>query len=195
MARQRRRQRAGHTHRGHRDAWQVAGVRAPPAESSSPATHFDARRRCRTLALDQEAGGCLATRHRSACYRRIAPHRRPGRYTDANQAPRQLSARCALLGRRRLRELVVQSDFMESGGLLAMNRLLDSGQSVHGGVRRQRPERLRRAFVTMCRLACAFPTTSRSSASTTCPARPAATAADDHRAQPICTRSARRMRS
>ena len=27
------------------------------------------------------------------------------------------------------RELVVQSDFMESGGLLAMNRLLDSGQS------------------------------------------------------------------
>lgn len=84
----------------------------------------------RALALDQEAGGYLATRHLlSLGHRRIAHIAGPADHTDATERRAGYERALREAGLPLARELVVQSDFMESGGLLAMNRLLDSGQS------------------------------------------------------------------
>lgn len=84
----------------------------------------------RSCQLDQEMGGYLATRHLiNLGHRRIAHITGPQDHDDAQQR---------LAGyRRALQEaglaadpaLVVQGDFMESGGLMAMSRLIDSGES------------------------------------------------------------------
>ena len=113
---------------GHLDDRQIAGfARHQPIVVTG--RRLDAPQ-VRALALDQEAGGYLATRHLlSLGHRRIAHIAGPGRPHRCNRAPRWLRAALREAGLRFARELVVQSDFMESGGLLAMNRLLDSGQS------------------------------------------------------------------
>ena len=84
----------------------------------------------RAQALDQEHGGYLATRHLiSLGHKRIAHIVGPLDHGDATER---------LAGYRRAHEeaglsvspeLLVQGDFLESGGLLAMNRLLDSGHT------------------------------------------------------------------
>lgn len=84
----------------------------------------------RALALDQEAGGYLATRHLlSLGHRRIAHIAGPADHTDATERRAGYERALREAGLPLVPELVVQSDFMESGGLLAMNRLFDSGQS------------------------------------------------------------------
>jgi LacI family transcriptional regulator len=80
--------------------------------------------------FDQELCGYMATRHLlSLGHRRIAHIAGPNDHSDATER---------LAGyHRALREagidvafsLAAQGDFLESGGLLAMNRLLDSGES------------------------------------------------------------------
>ena len=55
------------------------------------------------------------------------------------------------------RELVVQSDFMESGGLLAMNRLLDSGQASFTAVFAANDQSAFGARMAMYRRGGAFP--------------------------------------
>lgn len=83
----------------------------------------------RAFALDQEAGGHLATRHLiSLGHRRIAHIAGPGDHTDATERRAGYERALREAGLPVLPELVAQGDFLESGGLLAMNRLLDSGQ-------------------------------------------------------------------
>lgn len=84
----------------------------------------------RAFTLDQEAGGHLATRHLlNLGHRRIAHIAGPSDHTDATDRRAGYERALREAGIAAVPELVVQGDFMESGGLLAMNRLLDSGQT------------------------------------------------------------------
>lgn len=84
----------------------------------------------RAFTLDQEAGGHLATRHLlNLGHRRIAHIAGPSDHTDATDRRAGYERALREAGIAAAPELVVQGDFMESGGLLAMNRLLDSGQT------------------------------------------------------------------
>jgi len=84
----------------------------------------------RAFTLDQEAGGHLATRHLlNLGHRRIAHIAGPADHTDATDRRAGYQRALREAGIAAVPELVVQGDFMESGGLLAMNRLLDSGQT------------------------------------------------------------------
>lgn len=82
----------------------------------------------RSRQLDQQAGGYLATRHLIGLgHRRIAhiagPHDQP-------DAQARFAGYARALGEAGLAvnpDIVVQGDFLEASGLLAMNRLLDSG--------------------------------------------------------------------
>ena len=84
----------------------------------------------RSRQLDQEAGGYLATKHLIGLgHRRIAhiagPHDQP-------DAQARYAGYARALGEAGLAvnpDLIVQGDFLEASGLLAMNRLLDSGHS------------------------------------------------------------------
>jgi LacI family transcriptional regulator len=82
-----------------------------------------------STSVNQELGGYLATQHLIGLgHRRIAHIAGPEHNEDAQG--RQLGYRRALLeaGIDSLPELYVQGDFMENGGLLAMNQLLDQQQ-------------------------------------------------------------------
>ena len=84
----------------------------------------------RAFTLDQEAGGHLATRHLlNLGHRRIAHIAGPSDHTDATDRRAGYERALREAGIAAAPELVAQGDFMESGGLLAMNRLLDSGQT------------------------------------------------------------------
>ena len=83
----------------------------------------------RAFAFDQEGGGHLATRHLlSLGHRSIAHIAGPADHTDATDRRAGYERALREAGVPLRPELVVQGDFMESGGLLAMNRLLDSAQ-------------------------------------------------------------------
>lgn len=83
----------------------------------------------RAFAFDQEGGGYLATRHLlSLGHRSIAHIAGPADHTDATDRRAGYERALREAGVPLRPELVVQGDFMESGGLLAMNRLLDSAQ-------------------------------------------------------------------
>lgn len=83
----------------------------------------------RALTLDQEAGGHLATRHLlDLGHRRIAHIAGPPDHTDATDRRAGYERALREAGIAPAPELVVPGDFLENGGLLAMNRLLDSGQ-------------------------------------------------------------------
>jgi LacI family transcriptional regulator len=83
----------------------------------------------RSRLLDQEHGGYIATRHLlSLGHKRIAHIAGPRDHRDATErlagylrAHREANVEV-------VPQLTVQGDFLESGGLLAMNRLLDSGE-------------------------------------------------------------------
>lgn len=82
----------------------------------------------RAFALDQEAGGHLATRHLlSLGHRRIAHIAGPPDHTDATDRRAGHERALREAGLAPAPELTVQGDFLESGGLMAMNRLLDAG--------------------------------------------------------------------
>jgi LacI family transcriptional regulator len=84
----------------------------------------------RALTLDQEAGGHLATRHLlSLGHRRIAHIAGPSDHTDATDRRAGYERALREAGIAPAPELVVQGDFLENGGLMAMNRLLDSGET------------------------------------------------------------------
>lgn len=83
----------------------------------------------RSTSVDQELGGYLATQHLIGLgHRRIAHIKGPVGNRDAKG--RQLGYQRALqeAGITFLPELLVQGDFQEDGGLLAMNQLLDTQQ-------------------------------------------------------------------
>lgn len=83
----------------------------------------------RAFAFDQEGGGYLATRHLLTLgHRSIAHIAGPADHTDATDRRAGYERALREAGVPLRPELVVQGDFMESGGLLAMNRLLDSAQ-------------------------------------------------------------------
>ena len=84
----------------------------------------------RAFTLDQEAGGHLATCHLlSLGHRRIAHIAGPSDHTDATDRRAGYERALREAGIAPAPELVVHGDFLENGGLLAMNRLLDSGQT------------------------------------------------------------------
>ena len=79
----------------------------------------------RAFTLDQEAGGHLATCHLlSLGHRRIAHIAGPSDHTDATDRRAGYERALREAGIAPAPELVVQGDFLENGGLLAMNRLL-----------------------------------------------------------------------
>lgn len=83
----------------------------------------------RAFAFDQEGGGHLATRHLlSLGHRSIAHIAGVADHTDATERRAGYDRALREAGVPVRPELIVQGDLMESGGLLAMNRLLDSGQ-------------------------------------------------------------------
>lgn len=82
----------------------------------------------RSLTLDQEACGHLATRHLLGLgHRRIAHILGPANQPDAMRRHQGYLRALAEAGLQPDPNLVVQGDFLETGGLLAMNRLLDAG--------------------------------------------------------------------
>ncbi len=84
----------------------------------------------RSRTLDQELGGYLATRHLlSLGHKRIAHIAGAKDHPDAIERYAGYARAHEEAGLQVTPELVVQGDFLESGGLLAMNRLFDSGQS------------------------------------------------------------------
>lgn len=84
--------------------------------------------RCHTI--DHETGGYLATRHLIGLgHRRIAHIAGPLDHVDAIERHSGYVRAHQEAGLVIDPELVVQGDFMESGGLMAMNRLLDSGHA------------------------------------------------------------------
>lgn len=84
----------------------------------------------RTRSLDQESGGYLATRHLIGLgHRRIAHIAGPRDQSDATERYAGYLRAHHEAGLTPSPELVVQGDFLEPGGLLAMNRLLDAGHS------------------------------------------------------------------
>ncbi|MEO8155357.1 MAG: substrate-binding domain-containing protein [Rhizobacter sp.] len=79
--------------------------------------------------LDQEHGGYIATRHLLTLgHKRVAHIAGPPDHIDATQRLAGYMRAHAEAGLSVTPELIVQGDFLESGGLLAMNRLFDSGQ-------------------------------------------------------------------
>lgn len=84
----------------------------------------------RSIKLDQAAGGQMATRHLlSMGHRRIAFIAGPSDHSDAIErleGYRRAHTEAGLVPDPRLQ---VQGDFLEAGGLLAMNRLCDGGQT------------------------------------------------------------------
>ena len=82
----------------------------------------------RAHTLDQEHGGYLATRHLIGLgHKRIAHIAGPQDHSDATERLAGYQRAHREAGMSVTPELTVQGDFLESGGLLAMNRLLDSG--------------------------------------------------------------------
>lgn len=82
----------------------------------------------RAIKLDQSAGGYLATRHLIAKgHRRIAHIAGPRHHEDAIERHEGYLRAHHEAGVTPDPELIVQGDFLETGGLLAMNRLLDAG--------------------------------------------------------------------
>lgn len=82
----------------------------------------------RSRLLDQEHGGYIATRHLiSLGHKRIAHIAGPRDHVDATERLAGYRRAHAEAGIDVAPELIVQGDFLESGGLLSMNRLLDSG--------------------------------------------------------------------
>lgn len=83
----------------------------------------------RSRELDQEYGGYIATRHLiSLGHKRIAHIAGPKDHRDATERLAGYVRAHQEAGLEVAPELTVQGDFLESGGLMAMNRLLDSGQ-------------------------------------------------------------------
>jgi LacI family transcriptional regulator len=83
---------------------------------------------CHTI--DHETGGYLATRHLIGLgHRRIAHIAGPLDHVDAIERHSGYVRAHQEAGLVVDPDLVVQGDFMESGGLMAMNRLLDSGHA------------------------------------------------------------------
>lgn len=84
----------------------------------------------RSHTIDHETGGYLATRHLIGLgHRRIAHITGPLDHVDANERHQGYVRAHQEAGLVIDPELVVQGDFMETGGLMAMNRLLDSGHA------------------------------------------------------------------
>lgn len=82
----------------------------------------------RSRQLDQEHGGYIATRHLiSLGHKRIAHIAGPRDHFDATERLAGYRRAHEEAGIEVAPELIVQGDFLESGGLLSMNRLLDSG--------------------------------------------------------------------
>ncbi|MEW6706460.1 MAG: substrate-binding domain-containing protein [Pseudomonadota bacterium] len=82
----------------------------------------------RSVGLDQEAGGHLATRHLLGLgHRSIAHIAGPQDQPDAAARRQGYLRALAEAGVKPDPALLVPGDFLEAGGLLAMNRLLDSG--------------------------------------------------------------------
>ncbi len=80
-----------------------------------------------STSVDQELGGYLATRHLIGLgHRRIAHITGPADHQDAKSRLSGYQRALQEAGIDFLPELVAQGDFMENGGLLAMNQLLDS---------------------------------------------------------------------
>lgn len=78
--------------------------------------------------LDQTEAGYIATRHLlSLGHRRIAHIAGPRDHADAVDRLAGYHRACEEANMKPDPALVTQGDFLESGGLLAMNRLLDSG--------------------------------------------------------------------
>jgi LacI family transcriptional regulator len=84
----------------------------------------------RSHTIDHETGGYLATRHLIGLgHRRIAHIAGPLDHVDAIERHSGYVRAHQEAGLVIDPELVVQGDFMETGGLMAMNRLLDSGHA------------------------------------------------------------------
>lgn len=82
------------------------------------------------LRLDNEAGGYLATRHLLELgHREIAHIQGPAHSMDTVERVAGWRRALQEFGLRPDKHLLVQGNFSETGGLLAMNRLLDSGRS------------------------------------------------------------------
>lgn len=83
----------------------------------------------RARMLDQEAAGYMATRHLLGLgHRRIAHILGPASQPDSVSRHQGYLRALSESGLSPDPKLVVQGDFLETGGLLAMNRLLDAGQ-------------------------------------------------------------------
>ena len=83
----------------------------------------------RARKLDHEHGGYLATRHLIQLgHKRIAHIAGPKDHSDATERLAGYLRAHREAGLSVTPELTVQGDFLESGGLLAMNRLLDIGE-------------------------------------------------------------------
>lgn len=83
----------------------------------------------RSIKLDQSAGGYLATRHLLAMgHRRVAHIAGPRDHEDAIERHEGYLRAHQEAGITPEPQLLVQGDFLETGGLMAMNRLLDGGQ-------------------------------------------------------------------
>lgn len=83
----------------------------------------------RSRAIDQESGGYIATRHLIGLgHRRIAHIAGPKSHADATARHAGYLRALGEAGVQPDPRLIVQGDFLEGGGLLAMNNLLDGGQ-------------------------------------------------------------------
>jgi LacI family transcriptional regulator len=83
----------------------------------------------RSCMFDQELCGYMATRHLlSLGHRRIAHIAGPRDHSDAIERLTGYQRALQEAGISLTQPLIAQGDFMESGGLLATNRLLDSGE-------------------------------------------------------------------
>jgi LacI family transcriptional regulator len=84
----------------------------------------------RACAFDQELGGYMATRHLlNLGHRRIAHIAGLADHSDATERLAGYKRAIEEAGVSFDSALVAQGDFCESGGLMAMNRLLDSGET------------------------------------------------------------------
>ncbi len=84
----------------------------------------------RTLQLDHEQGGYIAASHLLGLgHRRIAHISGPPLHTDATERYAGFVRAHREYGVEVDRDIVFQGDFLEHGGVLAMNRLLDCGKN------------------------------------------------------------------